>query len=388
MMLLRIIFVFLVYIAQTNVWASSKKVGFSSPEHIALGDDVVLRLSISDPGHSNASLHLANGLVLSYGTILALGDFYGTVGQAISLGQTHALQQARFLKAFEAFAVKSDVLSELPKIVRTFQAEREVIQGGIQRKESEKVIMDKIGLKFDKEYNCITGGGCSQSTWWMYPGRYLLLANDNFDHFGDNAWVTYQIGHEMAITEAIQAYQEGSTQRLEMAYAMNAFASHFLSDRFASGHMRTPRLQLAQKATSSFVASLLTGLMHNEENYYGLHVHNNRGEQWVAYGDKTYFFPKSTIHNAKQHKVLQHSADAIFFAYQYGYAPDESYLEDLIPYPDETAPNVNQDIAPIFYWDEKTNQLMRRQDLNDPYDAHWTSYWWSWATLVESGLRK
>lgn len=365
------------------VWASSGKVGFSSPEHVVLGDDVVLHLSETDLGHSNASLHLPNGLFLSYGTILALGDFYGTVGQPISLGATKTIQQARFLKAFEAFAVKADVSSELSKIIKTFQAERETIRAAMREHESEKLIIDKIGLKFEKEYSCITGGGCSESTWWMYPGRSLMLANDNFDHFGTNAWTTYQIGHDMAIAEAIKAYQEGSPRRLEIAYAMNAFASHFLSDRFASGHMRTPRLQLAQHVPSTFVASLLSGLMHNEENYYGLHVHNNLGDEWVAYGDKTYFFPKSKIHNAKQHTALQHSADAIFFAYQYGYAPEESYLADLIPYPNETAPNVNQDIAPIFYWDEKSGQLMRRIDLKNPLDAHWTSDWLSWPTLIK-----
>ncbi|WBV68699.1 hypothetical protein PGH46_00030 [Legionella pneumophila] len=36
----------------------------------------------------------------------------------------------------------------------------------------------------------------------------------------------------------------------------------------------------------------------------------------------------------------------------------------------------NMDIAPMFYWDKENKQLLRRTNLTNPYDRHWTNSWW------------
>ena len=57
-----------------------------------------------------------------------------------------------------------------------------------------------------------------------FPG-YAGLAQINWDHFGDDARTAYNAGHATAIQRAIDGDLEG-------AYALNAFADHFLQDSF------------------------------------------------------------------------------------------------------------------------------------------------------------
>ncbi len=70
---------------------------------------------------------------------------------------------------------------------------------------------------------------------------YLGLAQINWDHFGADARTAYNAGHATAIQKAISGDLDG-------AYAMNAFADHFLEDSFSAGHLRTPR-RLLHKST-------------------------------------------------------------------------------------------------------------------------------------------
>ena len=70
---------------------------------------------------------------------------------------------------------------------------------------------------------------------------YVGLALINFDHFGADARIAYNAGHVEALEHAASGK---SAQHLETAYAISAFADHFLQDSFTSGHIRTPRQKL------------------------------------------------------------------------------------------------------------------------------------------------
>lgn len=48
--------------------------------------------------------------------------------------------------------------------------------------------------------------------------------------------MTYETGHGFAIQ-----YAAGTNSNLSLAYAINAFADHYLQDSFSAGHVRTPR---------------------------------------------------------------------------------------------------------------------------------------------------
>ena len=156
-----------------------------------------------------------------------------------------------------------------------------------------------MGDSLSKKWNVATGGG-SAVTDWLPMGRYLNLAAENWDHFTGFAIIAYRAGHEIAMDKAAQIKGAGvsaeeAEARLEEAYAINAFADHFLTDLFSAGHMRAPRRELYQQVMtpvpgfSGSLGSLLCRSMHDEDSRNGLKVWNKAGESWTAYGDKRLF---------------------------------------------------------------------------------------------------
>lgn len=354
---------------------------FESSEHVAAGSHVKLYFSSQDTGTTDPELLLPNGLQITYGQLVSLGDFYGIVGRPISVGITDIDRQSRFLAAFDTFARDPNAVSEMPKILEIVQSEQQAIDDGIKKGEKPEDVYARISDDDNRQWNCVTGGGCDAKTWVVKPGRYLNLAKQDFDHFGDNAWSAYQTGHELAIKTAIEAHQTQDLKKLSLAYTLNGFACHFLSDRFASGHIRSPRIELTTNVTPSVVGSLLVHFMHDEENSYGLHMHNLRGDHWISFGDEYYYNKNNKANVDLMQEALQISSDEVFAAYQQGtYAPDQ--VKNLIPIPDETANKGSIDIAPLFYWDAPAKTLYRRTDTANPLDRHWTSNWWGWSTFI------
>lgn len=360
-------------------WA---KYQFASAEHITIGDNIKLFFFPGDQGTPGAYLHLPNGLSLTYGDIIAFGDLYGVSDKAISKGSTDNERRSLFLSAFNSFARDPNVILEASQLLKVMHDEKQNLEDAIRNDESSEAFYKRWGDTTSRQYNCITGGGCN-SDWYLKPGRYLQLAENDFDHFGNNAWITYLTGHELAIETAIAAHQTRNNQLLELAYAMNAFACHFLTDRFASGHIRTPRNELPTHITPELVGSILGSYMHTEENAAGLHVHNLRGDHWIAYGDNSYYNPDNTQQRLLINETIQNSTLQIFQAYLTGSNKINDTVSPLIPQPDENGNQANVDISPLFYWDSDTQKLMRRKDISNVYDRHWTDDWWGWSTLIE-----
>jgi hypothetical protein len=375
--------VLIILFLMPQTYASLSSSTFTSAEHVVMGNNVVLRLGTDDPGRTDYVFHLPSGLNVTYGDILSIGDLYGTSGKPISRGLNLASQKRRFLVAFNMFADDSAALAEAMQIVNTIHEEQTIVANGMEQGQKPEDVYKQISDEFDRRLNCITGGGCSPSSWWLNPGRYLKLAYDNFDHFGKNAWRTYQIGHQLAIDKAIKAHASGDLEELKLAYAINAFACHFLADRFSAGHIRTPRTQLPKNVNPTIVGNILTSYMHNEESRYGLHVHNLQGKTWTAYGDRSFLNPICAEHRHILQQVLQSSADEVFSAFKYGEVSKKDDLLQYLPHPDEIQNMANNDISPMFYWDGNTKKLYRRVDLSNPYDRHWTTNWWGWSTLYE-----
>ena len=103
-------------------------------------------------------------------------------------------------------------------------------------------------------------------------GRYLALARgrENPRHFSDEG--RNRRAYSQAHGLAIEAARAG---RLAEAAAREAFAAHYLTDAFAAGHIRA----------SVRAGSLERQRQHDEDGNRGLPVYNDRGDQWVAYGD-------------------------------------------------------------------------------------------------------
>jgi hypothetical protein len=86
--------------------------------------------------------------------------------------------------------------------------------------------------------------------------RYLKLASRNIEHFvnptgagpnadgplGSSAHASYRQLHKRAVLAAWEAGSNGKS--VDMAKAREAAAQHFLTDSFAAGHLRTPRLAI------------------------------------------------------------------------------------------------------------------------------------------------
>lgn len=213
------------------------KFHFEFAEHRFLGDILELpdfnKASDSDKSAAANPLTLPNGLRLTYGQINGLaGDFFGTRDPICQVRDANE-QQQRFITAFRL------ITSEKGKIVATKLLEKlkketdAVEQARREGKSVSDVYADLEDESFD--YDNIT------KILGVPELNYIELAKINFDHFGLNARTAYNAGHSMALAEASQ----GSPESLEKAYAINAFADHFLEDSFASGHMRVPREALA-----------------------------------------------------------------------------------------------------------------------------------------------
>jgi hypothetical protein len=88
--------------------------------------------------------------------------------------------------------------------------------------------------------------------------RYLKLASRNIEHFvnptgtgpnadgpiGSSAHASYRQLHKQALLLAWEAGSAGTP--IDMAKAREAAAQHFLTDAFAAGHLRTPRVAIRE----------------------------------------------------------------------------------------------------------------------------------------------
>ncbi|MEN2990541.1 hypothetical protein WG926_19670 [Tistrella sp. BH-R2-4] len=362
---------------------------FEGGEHTAIGDQVVLYFSPTDPGTPawQMPLHLANGLALTYGQIVALGgDFYGLPDQPISDGVTPDDRIARFTEAFNSLAVKASSHDEALQILRVMQTEIDAAQKAVRDGLEPHTAYDALGDTLSKEWNKITGGGTI-----LHPlGRYLKLALTNWDHFGVWAVSAYTAGHTAALRQAVVAGRTGRREDLVLAYAMNAFADHYLSDLFSAGHLRTPRRQLYYGVVGGrYLGSQLARYMHDEDCKFGLNVQNATGDRWRAYGDKRYFDTLDVGNRNRVNFTVQASADEIWEACNNGSAVGPQDFAALSLIPDLTAVinHLNPDnYAALFYAGDNT--IYCRNTLANLNDHSWTTVWVGATTAAKLALYK
>jgi hypothetical protein len=365
-------------------------VEFEGGEHTAIGDSALLYFSGSDPGTPayQVPLTVPNGLQLTYGQIVSLGgDFYGIPSAPISDGSTQADRVVRFTNAYNTLAVAAAAVAEAPQILAVMQTEITAVNNALDNGQMASVAYDALGDTLSEKWNRITGGGSVVSP-WIPLGRYLQLAAVNWDHFGQHAVLAYQAGHAAALQQALVARNAPtSQQRLNMmyAYAMNAFADHFLSDLFSGGHIRTPRKELYDTVTTSDVGSLLSRYMHDEDCLWGINVSNQTYNAWHAYGDKRYFDTVDTTNKALVDFTVQQSVDEVFQAFNTGNVPQPAAyvaltrIANLAAAQNSGGAQAAGNISPLFV--ASGNTVLRRNDVNNLNDYSWTDSWWGWSTL-------
>lgn len=173
---------------------------------------------------------LPNKVKLTYGEIsLLAGDFFGT-SNPISDGKDDADRTKRFQDAWETLAEyeRSDAMD----VLKVLQPEVDAVNQAVKEHRDPSEAYSKLpNVDWALEY--------ATNRWWK-PGfpTYFQLASYNWDHFGEDAYICYKVGHVSAMN---YARANRDPDGLNRAYAMNAFADHFLQDIFSAGHVRTPR---------------------------------------------------------------------------------------------------------------------------------------------------
>jgi hypothetical protein len=163
------------------------------------------------------------------------------------------------------------------------------------------------------------------------------------------------------------------------AYAMNAFADHFLSDLFSAGHLREPRREIYETSYIGVTANLCAKGMHDEDSKYGLKVSNLAGDRWTAYGDKRYFDSINQPNKLLVDKAIQVSATEIFQAFSKNpklIDPDDFGALRLAPNLDELHDhhgNPLKNFVPMFVVEKA--KVKCRTDLNDLDTPDWTDGW-------------
>ncbi|KAM7203140.1 hypothetical protein V8F20_004082 [Naviculisporaceae sp. PSN 640] len=347
---------------------------YNYAEHAILGNRLRLKFSDSETVQAgDRPLSLENGNRLTYGQINGLGgDFFAT-NNPICTGSSFDQQCQYFLEAYNLLGKAESGRKEAPIIElineREAKAVEEAIGSGKSTKETYKELSATDTGGVPKLAITGTDVRLTQATMERDGPSYARMALLNLDHFGDDAHTAYNAGHTCAMRAA-------AAGNLELGYAMNAFADHYLGDCFASGHIRTPRRTLHASASAiekvcsiindiyqevykglnskskteallqdtkgAFVLSYLTtklGLnlgaimdiapdvcskfMHDEDNKRGLVVVNKRGDRWVAFGDSMLFESANAKNLEFMKEALQASADEVYQAYATKHVPSD-----------------------------------------------------------------
>lgn len=183
-----------------------------------------------------------------------------------------------------------------------------------------------------------------------YPTRrYLALASHNGCHFAsqpagyaddrNEALALYRAYHRRALAEAAAAQATGDRELLRAALAVDAFGCHFLTDLFASGHIRVPRRILGDRFGIVRGALIMAKKMHDEDNHVGLwctaRAQSRPGRRvvWRAYGDGALAKPEAKAHFACVQEAVRVSAAEVFAAFAAAQPPNVGCAADLVPVP-------------------------------------------------------
>ncbi len=192
--------------------------------------------------------------------------------------------------------------------------------------------------------------GCTFEGIIGMPG-YLEVVSKNYAHFGWNNMLAYVKYHGLALQKARDSFLTRKTDPtnsryfLRQALIYNAYADHYLSDAFASGHIRVPRAQVARWAEARLSGlvkgkrgDLLTMLLHDRESISlktqkeeGLLVQNSAGDRWYTRGDSHLHlnsYPNDPVREIPE-QAIKESVKEVLIAWSTGELPQDIYTATL-----------------------------------------------------------
>ncbi|WP_413581630.1 hypothetical protein [Bdellovibrio sp. HCB288] len=194
----------------------------------------------------------------------------------------------------------------------------------------------------------------SIATFFSMP-RYLGVVTKNYNHFGWYNMKDYVRYHQEAIDKALKSFElrdsapQKSLQLYQQAMILNAFADHYLTDAFSSGHVRVPRVQTAMWGKENFKGllkknrgDLVTMLLHDNESMdlrtgreIGLPVANSYGDVWMTRGDGHLHIDSNPLDPVRlqPENAVRESVKEVLFAALYGQAPKGIFAATwLVPF--------------------------------------------------------
>ncbi|KAI9715405.1 MAG: hypothetical protein M1828_000865 [Chrysothrix sp. TS-e1954] len=346
-------------------------------EHAWLGHSLDLKWYDGSTHAANGTIFtLENGLQVPYGYIHALaGDFFGSI-PPITDADDFEEQVARFTHAFATLGIdvsgKEDALRSMNIKSKEVTLFNQAVHQG--QDPSQGVYLHDVKLMRDNFINAL------DDVFNREHKGYLKLAHYSFDHFGHDAHDAYRAGHTAALRRAA-SNQDNET--LIEAYAMDAFADHYLEDSFAPGHIRTPRRVLHGKVRVD--KDLCSWFMHDEDNALGIHVENRDGKKWTIYGDKKLLDECSQEHRALCNVALMASTEEIHNAWTSGVVPDANTFAAWKFMPIINSAFSDQNHAPLF-----NDKGHPRKDVDDRWRRDYKG-WWTFTyptTLLKLKLSK
>lgn len=187
--------------------------------------------------------------------------------------------------------------------------------------------------------------GAVDTLFHKYPlRRYGSLASQNYCHFGSQPWDgsidddrnlalrLYRLYHRRAKDEAAAAAAAQDEAALLQAIVVDGFACHFLTDLFASGHLRVPRRALTEKL--GIVRGGSASKKAHDEDNQGLWVRMRKspGAQrvvWRAFGDNLLRGKAGQQHLAMVREAVRRSVEEV--CAQYSGKEPSGIAEDMLP---------------------------------------------------------
>jgi hypothetical protein len=193
---------------------------FAELEHKAIGDraagDVQFRIA------PTGRLHL-DDVNITYGDLVAMGDYFTTPDEITSLTATPGLSKNTIGEVYYTLYVKIRGQSEGPLVGKKFDA---------TAKEAVEERFLKLAASNVSHFPNPGSGDVDQDP------RTKAKRHDGPALTGEPA--TYRDGHVRAVRRAVELARAGHP--VGGALAIDAFYSHFLTDAFSAGHIRTPRV--------------------------------------------------------------------------------------------------------------------------------------------------
>lgn len=276
---------------------------YSSGEHLILGDRGYLEACENNQHCDPQILRLDGKKSFTYGELVAFsGDFYATPEEIYTEKE----------QAFHKFKRNNS-----DNVKENFKKEVQTIENFLHGHSEERY----------PDFNL--------SSAWNFPD-YISLSLANAPHFGFYNMQNYIKYHGQALDLAIKARDlskadpEKGKQLLNQALFTNAFADHFLTDGFASGHIRDPRVQILswaqQKKISNVTAGTLAKIVHDRDGEirkskeHGLNVSNANGDNWFTRCDSQLFWNNNMEDESIQIpiKAVKASVREVLNAFQTG----------------------------------------------------------------------